>query len=568
MKNKVLNLQELSFENVELLNSLSEETAIELEKVIAEISEGYGDNLDWLLSSVVSRDIFAGDFFFNLCLFNLAKRKLSEDDYQLILVGNKGLKKALAKYLEETKIQVRIEPVKPKNNWKVILKNRIKPAYLLYHLFSSWVFSRIYLFDKRLLPEKELNIIDCFVIDDNFKDFADKNRYFPGITRYLNPSERERTFFSPNFFGTLNYRKLFREARENREVFIFKEEFLTAEDYYRAFFHAFRVRNLIKKYKWESPIEILFREELMKNRFNLNSALAILNYSFFKRLKEKRVKLGLVLDWFENQSVDKGFNLGVNTFFPEAKHGGYQGFPLIPNYIHLYPTDYEKKNKLIPDEILVMGEGLKENIKRFSRGISVDVAPAFRFSYLWNERRSYPDNNFFQILISLPMAWGDCYEMCEIIAEVIPFLKDEEVVLKIKPHPTAKREKVKRLFQIFNINEEHLVDGDFSEIIEKTNLLISRESSTCLETLARGIPVIVLGNRKGLDFNSIPREITGDIWQKCFDAKELREKIQFYFDRREQEGLFAEQGKRIRGKYFSPLSVEGVERIFSKKQSI
>ena len=52
---------------------------------------------------------------------------------------------------------------------------------------------------------------------------------------------------------------------------------------------------------------------------------AHINFYFIKRLKENEIKLELFLDWWENQSLDKGLALAMNLYYKKVKHIGYLG---------------------------------------------------------------------------------------------------------------------------------------------------------------------------------------------------------------------------------------------------
>ena len=54
----------------------------------------------------------------------------------------------------------------------------------------------------------------------------------------------------------------------------------------------------------------------------------MLNYKFFYRLSKNRVNVSKSFNWFENQIIDKGWNLGFRNFFPnqEKNSYGYQDF--------------------------------------------------------------------------------------------------------------------------------------------------------------------------------------------------------------------------------------------------
>ena len=94
-------------------------------------------------------------------------------------------------------------------------------------------------------------------------------------------------------------------------------------------------------------------------------------------------------------------------------------------------------------------------------------------------------------------------------------------------------------------------------------LFISSTSSVCLETLAKGIPAIVIGNRCGLTHNPIPETITSDIWRLCYTSEEIAEAIQFYKNRSSEKIKEHEEvGRRIREEYFEPVAREGVRKVF------
>lgn len=104
--------------------------------------------------------------------------------------------------------------------------------------------------------------------------------------------------------------------------------------------------------------------------------------------------------------------------------------------------------------------------------------------------------------------------------------------------------------------------GDFNDCVEKSNLLVSSASSACMETLAKGIPVIIVGNNSSLTHNPIPETITSDIWRLCYTSQEIVDAIQFYQNRNpEKIKEHEEDGKRIREEYFEPVTRDGVREF-------
>ena len=136
------------------------------------------------------------------------------------------------------------------------------------------------------------------------------------------------------------------------------------------------------------------------------------------------------------------------------------------------------------------------------------------------------------------------------------------IQLGIKPHLTASQSRIQGAFGAGWPKRFEFVNGDFNDCVEKSNLLISSASSTCMETLAKGIPVIIIGNSYGLTHNPIPETITDDIWRLCYTPQEIADAIQFYQTRSpEKIKEHKAVGKRVREEYFEPVTLESVRKF-------
>ena len=86
---------------------------------------------------------------------------------------------------------------------------------------------------------------------------------------------------------------------------------------------------------------------------------------FFKNIKFSKIRLKKTINWFENQSPDRGWNLGVRKFFPQAQSFGYQGFTYFPQYMCLSPSMGESSSKVVPQTILSIGKRFNSTKKNF-----------------------------------------------------------------------------------------------------------------------------------------------------------------------------------------------------------
>ena len=292
----------------------------------------------------------------------------------------------------------------------------------------------------------------------------------------------------------------------------------------------------------------------------INSTVDIVRYRT-KRLKETGVKLRLVIDWFENQDIDRGWNAGFRRFFPKAETIGYQGFILSAHYLCIYPTEVEKDSHIIPNKVAVVGSGLAQSARRFCSALDVCSAPAFRFQHVWRKRIYSPATNKYTILVALHIMISPAVYILKLLASMANKMADN-TRFWIKPHPTVSRSQIQGTFGSGWPEQFEFVGGDFNDCVEKSNLLISSASSACMETLAKGIPVIIIGNSYGLTQNPIPETITDDIWRLCYSPQEITDAIQFYQTRTpEKIKEHEETGTRIREEYFEPVTKEGTREF-------
>jgi hypothetical protein len=383
----------------------------------------------------------------------------------------------------------------------------------------------------------------------------------------LTKKERETIFFVPTWFGMRwrDINSILREVRGSERNFLLKEDYLKGQDYLYAGMHFFRVRHLCKKSRslYFSGMDIfpLVREEI-KSAVGFGQGFwALLNYRFAFRLKKRSVQLRLVIDWFENQGIDKGWNFGFRTFFPKIRTKGYQGFYATDYYMCICPIKAEAEGMVIPDEIAVIGKGAIRTALKYYSDFPVSVAPAFRFQHLWKEREHRKNLDRYVILVALPIVIKDAIMILKILLKIAKFL-ERDIQVWIKPHPTTSVDSIKTKLNSELPENFQFVKGDFFDHLGQADLLISTMSSTCLETLAKGIPVVIIGNDTGLTYNPVPSSIDSDIWRLCYGPQELAEAIRFYKNRTiEQVQRHEEQGRRIKENYFEPATREGIRRF-------
>lgn len=106
------------------------------------------------------------------------------------------------------------------------------------------------------------------------------------------------------------------------------------------------------------------------------------------------------------------------------------------------------------------------------------------------------------------------------------------------------------------------VSSSFKDCLQEYNIMIENTSSTCLETIALGIPVIIIGSQSGLAQNPIPERLKEDIWRLCYTPEELVATINLYLGKLDKDKIRYETiGQRIKKEYFEPVTEKSVRRF-------
>ena len=74
------------------------------------------------------------------------------------------------------------------------------------------------------------------------------------------------------------------------------------------------------------------------------------------RLSQKKLQIKKIVNWFENQIVDKGWNFGFRKYFPNSDIIGYQGFLFYGQYLNTFPSQEEFNSKVIPKKVYVISK--------------------------------------------------------------------------------------------------------------------------------------------------------------------------------------------------------------------
>jgi hypothetical protein len=543
-----------------IYNGITTHIDAEFIRFVDSVSGHHADSIDWWVSSPASRENLKSPLYHYCCCLVLIRLLVDHNEpVPSLVTDSKALKNIIERYAVccGKNLPVLFKP-KP-------LKYRIKQLRRLYQIPLRRL--RSHAAARKLKPVGRrpqgslMRLIDTYIVPG----FSAGDRYFPDLLTGLSDAEKDGVWFAPFLTGfkPADEESALLELRRSERNYLIKEDYLKLTDYLFAWGHLLRIRFL----RFEPArffgfdLSGLIKEETRALTGFGSSFYALLNFRFAMRLKEAGIRPLVIIDWFENQAIDRGWNAGFRRFHPDSLTKGYQGFVVSPDYLCVFPTPQEKKSAVIPQRISTCGKAFIPMVRRYCPDIDVEVAPAFRFADVWKKERSPGRSETGRILVALPIIQKLAVSILDMVSLACDSLK-AEIAIRIKPHPTTRLEKI-----LYAMNQKlperaEIVHGTFEACINESDLLISAGSSVCLETMARGIPILLVGSSSGMFFNNIPESARSDLFRICYDAGSLLAGIQYYFAKTESmKAEFKKMGDQIRDAFFTPVTPSLVRKF-------
>mgnify|MGYP001181705519 CR=1 FL=1 len=556
----------LKYEIFDLLKTISRDKKDEFNNLIGSYSEFLFNNLDWWVEIPVSRNTLVSPLFYRFCCLHLVNELIqSGANIEKVIVDSAALSRAINEITSKEGFNFEIEgPEGNLPNFHYYILKCIEP------FLGTWKRKRTQFRaakkTRNLAPEPSrsgLILIDQFV----FPGFITKERYYNGLWETLSAEQKEKTLFVPTLvmMKEKDFEAAYRELRTCERNFLIKEDYLTFSDLLFSLLHLLRVW-FIKP----PPQEVLgvdfsplVREELLSGG-GFDSALeGLLNYRFAKRLREKSFDLSLVIDWWEGQPLDKGWNLGFNTFFSETPTKGYLGYAPRLMELQLWPSESEVKYGAAPETISTIGKLFSNEMESTKPPFQTETAPAFRFGHLWdNGIANKQDSRGFKILIALSIMVDESVNILEQVIDSNMDFEQNEMKIMIKPHPTMTIDMLKGRFGEKWPHHFQEVEGSTPDYIRMSDLLITGMSTVGLEAVVLGVPTIVVETMSGLAYDPIPESVPKKLWRTCRSPEEISEAVNTFRNRTPEEvSKHKELSAQIKKEYFEPVTKNGVYRF-------
>jgi len=544
----------------------------EFNDYVSFISEPFKQNLDWWVLSPPSRNTYASSLFHYFCVIKFTKTILFKKKYEKleIIIDSKVLKKALESLLiKDQKSSVTIK-LKKNNFFIIFFNNYLRYKFVFIKRFIRLILARVLnVFLKTMSPKNSITLLDTFISPE----YLNQDRWYGVLWEKLNNSQKSQLFFAPTIINTsiLNFFKVILSLKKNERNNFVKEDFFNIKDLIFAYNHHKRIKKLqIKSLKlYDIDLTEIAKEEIL-NYEDIDSIFeALLTYKFLEGLSKKAIKIKNAYDWFEGHSIDKAWNLGISKFHKDSKKIGYRAFfKSYPLYLSTYPIKIEKASGVLPDIFALQGEGSEEDLREFDSSLKTFLIPAFKSEYVtkWTFEENLVKRN---VLISLPVSIETSIRIIKILIRESKKLAliDKDIKIIFKTHPTHSNDMIKKKLCI-DLPGNYIFTKEkfFPSLLKDSFALITEASSTALESLACGIPVIIIKNKEGLTYDPLPRNLPEIIVKKVLSSNDIFLTLnEFYSPSKEKREIIKKMALNIRSKYFQPVTKTGIENFINPK---
>ena len=516
-----------------------------------------------LLAGPLSRSPYVSSLFLDCCRLRFVERLLAGEGVDEIVTDSPVLREVLARRFRDDGLPTRAIL---RTTFGKRLFRRVRP--FVRAAKAALRFARESLAargGRRPLPPEPLTLLDTFLAEGSFRDGAYRDRYYPGLLDALTTEERSLVRYLPEFPAGEDGAALTAKALKSGAPFLIKGAYLRPSDYLAALLSPLKTSapNASPCFgRWNAGP--LVRADRRETAWNEMSLAGVLNYRFARRLREAGARVRLVVDWSENQILDRGLVLGFRAAYPGVPIVGYCGYIIAPEqHVYSRPTPRERAADLVPDRLVVVGPALEDGAREFDPSLLVSTGPAFRFAGVWRQRPHRSPSEATTVLLALPISYEGALDILALAACAAPRLPG--VVFAVKAHPMTTARELTRRFEV-----EHgawpaafeFASGDFTDVVGRVDVLAGNTSSTCVEALAQGVPVLIVGNPRGITEDPIPPGLAPEMRRAVFTAEEFaRAVVDLAVKDAASLARYAETGRGVRAACFTPVDEDGVRRL-------
>ncbi len=449
-------------------------------------------NLDWWMTRPTLRNPYMSNLINYITVFETLK-KIKTKDLEIV-TNSKKMGLLLNKYFNKKfNLVIKYEGNMKNNKILIILKSFFFQIFIFIYL-------KLFIKKKKINTKNRITLIDTFITTNEGLNSG----FYPPI----NNKKKNEILFAPTIFQSFKLFKLTRNIKkQSLKNIIFKEHYLSFYNLFFAFGYIFRRKKFLSnKYYFKNyNLSEIVNEEILSYQ-NFNSVITgILNYKFFENISSLNLNVRKSVNWFENQVIDRGWNLGFRTFYKsfEKNSFGYQNFTRHYNLISFSPSKFEYLSKVTPHKIITISKYFKSVVKEFYKKQSVVLGPTSRFKNSKGLKKSSLRKKE-GILLVLSGIYKIDKALVKLVTETCN--NDHNLSIIVKEHPIMPLKKITSFGQM-PVNFKP-VNENLDLLLKKSLMtIISGPTSAILESYYMNNILILPNIEAGTKINAVRLKI-------------------------------------------------------------
>ncbi len=401
--------------------------------------------------------------------------------------------------------------------------------------------------------KKPALLVDTFLFaEDIAADGRFSDRFFPGLVDWFRQTGRNAA--SMPFTGNIPLRQLrtvYRRMKLSAVPFLAGEIFLGLADCligaWRTLCIYAQPPQFAAKPFGDIPIARI------ADHWWKQAALNTVNYQIWRRLPRRMADRGFhpetILEWYENQPLDKAITLGFRLDCRDATVIAVrQYFPAF-GVVNFFSTSREVMAGASPKQNWACGKRIAELFARHDSVGHYKVVPALRYAHLFEPVAI--DIQGEKLVIFLTSSYEESIGILESVFAAEETARCGFAAILIKPHQSLRGDIRAEAGQKWPASRNQNVSWTQQatrQLLDAAKLVVTAGSSVALEAVCRGVPVAVVGRVAGINLNPL-ETIDPRLWQLVYGAGDFQSLVITWLPGVPDLPARREIGLRIRGEY-------------------
>ena len=558
-----------------LLDRTADELRLPFIAWVDSLSARYGSDPHWWLTHISERNTTISPLFLFVCYLGVVRKVLSEGPRpHLIVAQSWGLIDALLVLGRTLGLKFRVLSR---------LRKHVQIGNEFFQIVESWGRFLVGAIRNEVAARRTRRGRPVFssgprrILFDTFFDESSalpdglyRDRFFPFLLEWLAAQGMEVWILPTVLTGRRSIGEKYRWMRQSTANFIIPEDWLRPGDYVDSWYCSAKA--------WLRPRGVgrlrglavgpLVREERRRQAASIRTMQACLLFRIPMRLKAAGFVPYQIIEWSENQIIDKALVMGCRLAYRGATHNAVQNTPLFQNLLNLFPTALECDLGVTADRVVCSGPLPARVLADQSQGRLVAVEGCgLRYDYLWRIEKKQgrlpsARKQSLDALVALPIELSRALDALHCMIPL--FVHRCSVSWYIKAHPGLPAEDLELAVGPQAASRVTFVEGSLVDWLAKVDVLITANSGTALEAAAVGLPVIQIGSPTSLNYDPL-HWFSDSIGVKCFSSDEVSAAL----DRvaaltPDGRSELTRRGREVLEGWFAPVTEEALSRFLAQ----